>query len=197
MSDVIRTVRTNGDFDSILREEAEKLGISINCLLNQIIERYVFSYRFIDVFPFLVIPSQMIRGLINGLSEEQLKKEGYSAGSFIPKHCLFLKGMTPNLKDIILCMEKMESQHSNWYQFQCQNINDKITMLLRHRLGKKWSIYLSAYYTALFKKLIDVSIKSEIGENSLAIILPKSIKINNNSNGLEQVKVQNKKIAPK
>ncbi len=197
MSDVIRTIRTNEDFDSILREEAEKFGISINCLLNQIIERYVFSYRFIDVFPFLVIPSEMIRGLINGLSEEQLKKEGNSAGSFIPKHCLFLKGMTTTLEDVLVCMEKMESQHSNWYQFQRQNINGKIIILLRHRLGKKWSIYLSAYYNALFKKLIDVPIKSEIGENSLAIILPKSVKISNNNNGLDQVKVQNNKIATK
>jgi hypothetical protein len=139
----------------------------------------------------------MIRGLINGLSEEQLKKEGNSAGSFIPKHCLFLKGMTTTLEDVLVCMEKMESQHSNWYQFQRQNINGKITILLRHRLGKKWSIYLSAYYNALFKKLIDVPIKSEIGENSLAIIFPKSVKISNNNNGLDQVKVQNNKIATK
>ena len=193
MSDVVRTIRTRGDFDCILRKDAKKLGISINCLLNQIIERYVMSYRFIDVFPCIVIPGEMIRGLLDGLSEDQLKKEGYAAGSFIPKHNLFLKGMNPNLEDIILCMENMVSQHSNWYQFQCQTINDRLTMLLRHRLGKKWSIYLNAYYTALFKKLINVSIKSEIGENSLAIILPKSVKINNNNNGLEQVQAQNHK----
>jgi hypothetical protein len=91
----------------------------------------------------------------------------------------------------------MESQHSNWYQFQRQNINGKITILLRHRLGKKWSIYLNAYYNALFKKLIDVPIKFEIGENSLAIILPKSVKISNNNNALDQVKVQKNKIATK
>lgn len=187
MSDVIRTIRTKGDFDDVLREEAKKFGISINSLLNQIIERYVLSYRFIDVFPCLVIPSEMIRGLLNGLSEDQLKEEGYAAGSFIPKHSLFLKGMTPNLEDVILCMENMLSQHSHWYQFQCQTINGRMTMLLRHRLGEKWSIYLNSYYTALFKKLLDITIKSEIGENSLAIILPKSVKINNGNNKLDQV----------
>ena len=191
MTDIIRTIRTKREWDSILKDEANSRGISTNCLLNQIIERYVMSYRFIDVFPCLVVPCEMVKGLLNGLTDEQLIKEGDAAGSFIPKHSLFLKGLTPNLDDVMLCMENMVSQHSNWYQFQCQKINGRVTMLLRHQLGRKWSVYLQAYYSALFNKLINLSIKSEIGANSLAIILPKSIKINNNHNGLEQVKVNN------
>ena len=191
MTDIIRTIRTKREWDSILKDEANSRGISTNCLLNQIIERYVMSYRFIDVFPCLVVPCEMVKGLLNGLTDEQLIKEGDAAGSFIPKHSLFLKGLTPNLDDVMLCMENMVSQHSNWYQFQCQKINGRVTMLLRHQLGRKWSVYLQAYYSALFKKLINLAIKSEIGANSLAIILPKSIKINNNHNGLEQVKVNN------
>ena len=191
MTDIIRTIRTNREWDTILKDEANSRGISINCLLNQIIERYVFSYRFIDVFPCLVVPCEMIKGLLDGLTEEQLIKEGDAAGSFIPKHSLFLKGLTPSLEAVMLCMENNVSQHSNWYQFQCQKINGRVTMLLRHQLGRKWSIYLEAYYAALFKKLINVTITSEIGENSLAIKLTKSIKINNNHNGLEQVQNHN------
>ncbi|KON30278.1 hypothetical protein AC477_05095 [miscellaneous Crenarchaeota group-1 archaeon SG8-32-1] len=191
MTDIIRTIRTNREWDTILKDEANTRGISINCLLNQIIERYVFSYRFIDVFPCLVLPCEMVKGLLEGLTDEQLIKEGQSAGSFIPKHSLFLKGLIPDLDTIMLCMENNVSQHSNWYQFQCHKINGRITMLLRHQLGRKWSIYLQAYYSALFKKLINLQIKSEIGENSLAIKLPKSIKLNTNNNGLEQVQVQN------
>ena len=191
LTDIIRTIRTNREWDTILKDEAYSRGISINCLLNQIIERYVFSYRFIDVFPCLVVPREMIKGLLDGLTEEKLIEEGNAAGSFIPKHSLFLKGLTPSLEDIMLCMENNVSQHSNWYQFQCNKINGRITMLLRHQLGRKWSVYLQAYYLALFNKLINVKIKSEIGENSLAIKLPKSIKINNNHKSLEQVQVQN------
>ena len=191
MTDIIRTIRTNREWDTILKDEANSRGISINCLLNQIIERHVFSYRFIDVFPCLVVPCEMIKGLLDGLTEEQLIKEGDAAGSFIPKHSLFLKGLTPSLENVMLCMENNVSQHSNWYQFQCHKINGRVTMLLRHQLGRKWSIYLEAYYAALFKKLINVTITSEIGENSLAIKLTKSIKINNNHNGLEQVQNHN------
>jgi hypothetical protein len=191
LTDIIRTIRTNREWDTILKDEANTQGISINCLFNQIIERYVMTYRFIDVFPCLVIPCEMVKGLLDGLTDEQLIKEGNTAGSFIPKHSLFLKGLTPNLEEIVLCMENMVSQHSNWYQFQCNKMNGRVTMLLRHQLGRKWSIYLQAYYSALFKKLTNVTITSEIGENSLAIMLPKSIKLNNNHNGLEQIQVQN------
>lgn len=193
MSNVIRTIRTNCEFDKTIKEEAKKQGISINSLINQIIERYVITYRFIDTFPSLIIPSEIITGWLDGMTEEHIIKIGKHAGSFVPKHSLFLSGATLNLDTILSTMEKKVGQHSNWYQFQSQENNGRINLLLRHNLGRKWSTYLSAYYSALFEDILNISIKFQIGDNSLAIMLPKTIK---QSNGPEKVtnQIQNKNI---
>ena len=193
IKDVILTIRTKSESDSVIREEAKKRGVSINSLINQIFERYVITYRFIDSFPCLIIPSEIITGWLDGMTEEHIIKIGKHAGSFVPKHSLFLSGATPNLDTILSTMEKKVGQHSNWYQFQSQENNGKINLLLRHNLGRKWSTYLSAYYSALFEDILNISIKFQIGDNSVAIMFPKTIK---QSNGPEKVtnQIQNKNI---
>ena len=193
LEDVIRTIRTKSEIDSVIREEAKKGGVSINSLINQIFERYVITYRFIDSFPCLIIPSEIVRELFAGMTEKHLINLGNFAGSFVPKHSLFLSGATPNLDTILSTMEKKAGQHSNWYQFQSQENNGRINLLLRHNLGRKWSTYLSAYYSALFEDILNISIKFQIGDNSLAIMFPKTIK---QANGPEKVtnQIQNKNI---
>ena len=115
----------------------------------------------------------MVRGLLEGLTKERITKDGKAAGSYIPKHSFFLEEKDQTIENMLQLMEKVASSHSNWYQFNSQTTNGKYRLLLRHRLGKNWSIYLNAYYQTLFKQLFNTTIKSEIGEDSLAIIFPK------------------------
>ena len=182
MSHVTRSIRIKKEFEYELREEAKKCGISFNSLINQILEKYIITYKLIEKFPCMVIPQQMIKKCLDRLTEDFIAGEGTMAGSYVPKHGLFLNKMSPTLENILSVMEKRVSQHSNWYQFQSLKNNGKINLLLRHNLGRKWSTYLKAYYSTLFKELLNMNIKSEIGENSLEILIPKTIKPNNNNN---------------
>ena len=149
LATVIRTIRTSTENDDVIREEAKKRGISMNSLINQIIEKYVTTYRLIETFPCLIIHCEMVKGWFDGMAEDFLVGEGTIAGSFVPKHGLFLNKMTPNLENILVTMQKRVSQHSNWYQFQFQKTNGRVHLLLRHNLGRKWSVFLNAYYLSL------------------------------------------------
>jgi len=179
LADVIRTLRIKKKYDAVITEEAKKSGASVNSFFNQLLDRYVMTFRFIDVFPCLIIPSEMVRGLLENVTEEKIIKEGKAAGSYIPKHSLFLEEKEQTIDNILLIMEKVMIQHSNWYQFNSQTTNGKTKLLLRHKLGKNWSIYLNAYYQTLFKQLFNITIKSEIGKDSLAITFTKNTKTNN------------------
>lgn len=182
MSTVNRSIRINKEYDDELKKEAKNRGLSLNSLVNQIIEKYVTTYKLIEMFPCLIIPHEMIKGWLNGLPEDFIIKEGAMTGSYIPKHGLFLNKMSPNLDGILWVMEKRVSQHSNWYQFQFQKNNGKLSLLLRHNLGRKWSIYLNAYYSTLFKELLNINVESEIGEKSLEIFIPETNKTKNGNN---------------
>ncbi|MEJ2114161.1 MAG: hypothetical protein P8X62_10890 [Flavobacteriaceae bacterium] len=183
MANVIRTIRTSNENDEIIREEAKKQGVSMNSLINQIIEKYVTTYRLIESFPCLIIPCEMVKGWLDGMAEDFIFGEGAIAGSFVPKHGLFLNKMTPNLENVLFAMEKRVGQHSNWFQLQRYKANGKLNLLLRHNLGKKWSIFLNAYYTTLFEELLKIKVETEVGEKSLEIIIPEPIKLNNFNNG--------------
>lgn len=195
MSTVNRSIRINKECDDELKKEAKNRGISLNSLVKQIIEKYVTTYKLIETFPCLIIPHEMIKGWLDGLTEDFIIGKGTKAGSYVPKHGLFLNKMSPNLDNILWVMEKRAGQHSNWYQFQYQKNNGQLNLLLRHNLGRKWSAYLNAYYSTLFKELLNMNIESEIGEKSLEIFLnetnkPKNGKnINNSNNGFNKIAI--------
>ena len=57
IKDIVLTIRTKGEYDNIIREEAKTRGVSLNSLINQIIEKHIVTYRFVDSFPCLIITS--------------------------------------------------------------------------------------------------------------------------------------------
>ena len=170
LADVIRTLRISKENDSVIVEGAKKDGFSINSFYNHLLNRYVNTFRFIDVFPCLVVPSKFVRELLDELPEDKIIKIGKNLGSYMPKHSLFLNGKTPTIDNVLESM-KTTCQNSNWYQFNSQTTNGKLKLLLRHKLGKNWSIYLKSYYQTLFKQLFKTTIKSEIGEDSIVITI--------------------------
>jgi hypothetical protein len=125
----------------------------------------------------LIIPCEVVKDVFDEMNEETIIKLGKKFGSYIPKHSLFLKGEFPTVDNILLLM-KTNCQSSNWYQVNSQDFNGIKKILLRHNLGRKWSIYLSEYYLTLFKQLFDLKIETEIGNDSLVVTIPKHIKIN-------------------
>jgi hypothetical protein len=179
IKDSVLTIRTKGEFDNILREEAKTRGVSLNSLINHIFEKHIVTYRFVDSFPCLIIPSQIVKELIDGTSEKHLIDVATFAGSVIPKESLFLSGLTKNLDNVLFCMEKKVGRYSNWYQLECDYRDDSVSLLLRHNLGRKWSIFLSSYYSMLFKEMLNISIRTEIENNSVTIIFQKPIEHNN------------------
>ena len=172
MADVIRTLRIKKEYDQIVNEEAKKGGVSVNSFFNQLLSRYILTYRFVNLLPCLIIPCEIVKEFLEVIPEEKISKAAIIAGSYLPKHSLFLKGKDPTLNNVLELMEQATSHHSNWYQFNSQTNNGKTKLLLRHNLGKKWSIYLNSYYKTLFKQLFNIIIKTEIGEDSLAFKLP-------------------------
>lgn len=172
MRDIIRTLRIDKKNDLVIIKEAEEKRISINSYYNHIIDSYVNCYKLINVLPYLAIPRELVKEFVDDLSKEKLIELGEHFGAYIPSHSLFLNGLDLTIENIVKSM-KVQCQEFNWYQFNSQTRNGKKKLLLRHRLGKKWSVYLNAYYKTLFQRLVDINIKTRVGDDSLALTIPK------------------------
>lgn len=173
---VIRTLRLKKEADNIIIKEAKENGLSINTFYNQIIERYVNSYRLIDKFPCLAIPCDMIKEFIHEIPEQRIIKLGKLFGQYIPRESLFLKEKDLNAENMISLM-KTAGQDNNWFQFSDKNHNQRQKIMLRHLYGINWSIFLKHFYQTIFQQIFQRNIKIDIGDSSLVIHLPKKQKI--------------------
>ena len=169
MESQVRTLRISREFDQIIKEDTKKDGVSINSFFNRLLEKYLMIYRHIDCFPCMIIPSEIIKEFLAEIPETKIIKTAKKMGTYVPKHELFLEGKDPNLENVLEFMEKGVSNHSNWYQFNAQSNNGNTKLLLRHNLGKNWSIFLDTYHKTMFKQLFNFNIKNEVGSDSLEI----------------------------
>ena len=186
MVDVIRTLRIKKEYDPIIKADAKKDGVSVNTFFNRLLEKFIMTYRFIDSFPCLIIPCEIVKEFLEEIPEEKISNAAKSMGFHIPKHSLFLKGKDPTLNNVLELMEKVVSHHSNWYQFNSQINNGKIKLLLRHNLGKNWSIFLDMYYRAMFEQFFNFTLKTEVGADSLVIKISNTQNNNKNKNDHSQ-----------
>lgn len=172
---VIRTLRLKKENDTMLVKDAKENGLTINTFYNQVIDRYVNSFRLIDRFPCLAIPCEMIKEFLNEIPNEKIVTLGKMFGNYIPKHSLFLKEKEFTAENMIALM-KTSGQDNNWFQFNDQNHNGDSKILLRHLHGHNWSTFLKYFYQTVFYEIFKTKIKIEIGDNSLVIYLPKKPK---------------------
>lgn len=177
MSTNIRTLRINKEYDQIIKDETKKEGVSINSFFNKLLEKYMMTYRFVDSFPFIIIPSEIMKEFLAEMSETKIIKIAKNMGSYIPQHTIFLIGKDLNLKNVLELMEKVIGQHSNWYHLHSQTNNGNTKLLLRHTLGNNWSIFLDTYYKTLFKQLFNITVTNEVGTDSLAIKISNTQKL--------------------
>ena len=174
--EVIRTIRVKNEYDQIVKEDTKKEGISVNSFFNKLLDKYSTTYRFVKSFPCLIIPWEILTEFLINIPPEKIKKTAEKMGSYIPKHYLFLRGKKPNLKNILELIEKCTSQHANWYNYSIQNNNDNLKILLRHRLGNNWSLFIETYYKTMFKQLFNSIIETEIGPDSVIITIKDNLK---------------------
>ncbi|MBN2261198.1 MAG: hypothetical protein JW702_11670 [Clostridiales bacterium] len=170
---VTRTLRLKKEPDTIMVNDAKENGLSINTYYNQVIDKFVNSFRLIDKFPCLAIPCEMIKEFLNEIPEEKMVRLGKIFGQYIPKQSLFLREKDLSAQNMILLM-KTAGQDNNWFQFNDQNHNGQSKIMLKHQNGINWSIFLKNFYQTIFHEIFKTKIKIDVGNNSLVIFLPKN-----------------------
>ena len=173
---IIRTLRLDKKADSFVQKEAVCRGISVNRMYNQLLEGYVNSFRLIEKFPCLTIPCDVIKEIFDEIPEQKIKNLGSKFGSYLPKHSLFLREQDLTLENVLKFMEST-CQDSNWFQFNFQNNNGSNKLLLRHKYGKNWSVFLKEYYKTLFQDIFKIESKILVGDNSVVISFSSKLKI--------------------
>jgi hypothetical protein len=170
-----RSFRLDEEWLTVLTNEAEKEGISVNALMNRTLEKYSYL-RFMMRYGAITLTSKGFTAILEDCPDDKLSENGRNAGSAITRDLLLTMGVAPNYDFVILLVKKILSEFAGWFECDHHIKQDKEILHLRHNLGAKWSIYLAAVADSTFTILLNKDIKIEQSEYSVTITINKQNK---------------------
>jgi hypothetical protein len=166
---VTRTFRMNPEFDRILNEEAEKHGLTVSALLNQIIRQYVLVSRFTEALPAITLSYHTFAPMLERIPDKDLVEVAESTGSIIPEEAILQRGQKLTFETVNWFIDVVYGKYGNWFDPYQSIINGEERIHLSHKLNHKWSQYLGSYMNSMFQSILDIKPKVETRENSVTL----------------------------
>lgn len=173
MKMITRTFRLNPEYDKILSEEAEKHGLSVSALLNQIIRQYVLVSRFTERIPAITLTYNTFAPILERIPDKDLVEVAETTGSIIPEEAILQRGKKLNFDNVTWFIDVVYGKYGNWFDPTKSIVNGEERIHLAHQLNHKWSQYLGGYMRSMFESIIDLEPKIETRANSVTLYLKK------------------------
>ena len=167
-----RSFRVDEEWLNVLNEEAEKQGVSVNSLLNRLLQQYAYL-RYMMRYGAITLTRKGFANILESCPDEKVKENGRNAGETIVKDLLLTMGVTPNYAFVIFIVKKLLSEFAGWFECDHHIKENKEVLHLRHDLGPKWSIYLSGITAGTFNSLLNKEIQIETSDSSVTVTIDK------------------------
>jgi hypothetical protein len=174
-----RSFRINEEWIQVLNEEAERQGISVNALMNRLLQQYAYI-RYMLRYGAITVTSKGFAAILNCCPEDKLRENGKNAGSAISRDVLMTMGVTPNYNFVVLLVKKILSEFAGWFECDHHIKRDKEILHFRHNLGIMWSIYVEAAASAMFNSVLGKEVTTEISDSSITLTIYRQNKNNIN-----------------
>ena len=86
------------ELSRVLDEESERMGVSVNALVNMILKRYSEFTRFLSKIDLVVVNRELLKSLFDSYPDDDIYGLGVSAGEVIPRDTILFWKKTLNLK---------------------------------------------------------------------------------------------------
>ena len=170
-SSSVRSFRINKSFAEILNNEADRMGISVNAMMNSILKQYTEFTRFQSKLDMIVINREMFKNVLDHLSEDQSFNLGLDQGKNYPKDAILFWKKHISLETIIEYIEKILCIYGQIGTYDEMFESTSRIIVIRHRLGINGSKFLMGFLISLFKSTIDLRCDLQITDYSIKIQL--------------------------
>jgi hypothetical protein len=166
-STVTRSFRFENELSYILEEEAERMGISVNALVGIILRRYCDFTRYLSKIDMIVINREFLTFLLDTYDDDSIRKMGTKLGQIIPSDTIMFWKKEINEYSVLEYIEKIICRYGHLGTYDEILQSDVRTVVIRHRLGKKGSIFFQAYFFSALKVMLGIDANFEITDSSL------------------------------
>ena len=168
-----RTFRLNPEYDKILSEEAEKHGLSVSAILNQIIRQYVLVSRFTERIPAITLTYNTFAPILERIPDKDLVEVAEKTATIIPEEAILQRGKKLNFENVTWFIDVVYGKYGNWFDPTTSIVNGEERVHMAHQLNHKWSQYLGGYMRSMFESILDIEPKIETRANSVTLYLKK------------------------
>jgi len=165
-----RSFRIDEEWLNVLTEEAEKQGVSVNSLLNRLLQQYAYL-RYMLRYGAITLTRKGFSSLLECCPEDKVREKGRKAGSTITRDMLLTMGAAHDYSFVILLVKKILSEFAGWFECDHHVKRDKEILHFRHDLGIKWSIYVEAAASETFHSVLGKKVTTEISDSSVTITI--------------------------
>lgn len=166
----IVTFRLDTGIIESLKRHAQQQGISLNALVNHILSKFVRWDMYEKKAGMIPLPRPLLMKIFDMLDDEEIAELATWMGkSIIPEIILFMEGNI-NKDSIITWLEKRLSDVFEMRHVSDPNNNNDI-IIIKHDLGKKWSLFHKILFTTIFNELLDVRVNVKFDNNIILLSL--------------------------
>jgi len=160
------TFRIDEDYDIELRKIAEENQISVNSLINQIIGNYVLIERPMKQYGSITSSVDLFLEFISNLDTKTLEEIGTKIGTKEPKEFIQFK-WNEVTRGTVLEFLQIYCTHCGYGIPEINTDNEKISIVINHGLGEKFSNYFKSFLFAMFKTTLGKTSEFILRKNML------------------------------
>ena len=151
---ITRTFRISEGWDSVLKVEAARQGLSVNVLMNKILRKYSLFDKWADRSGILKLTPPVFRDILEIVPEEDLGEAGEKSGSKA-SDLLSAMGLQMDYDSFVYMMEEVlgGQDFGGWFRCFRNTQGSGEIFHLQHDLGLGWSAYLAGYLRSYLKAL--------------------------------------------
>jgi hypothetical protein len=167
---ITRSFRLDNAWNNALTEEAEKQNISISALLEKIVRDYIIFYRWAEELDSVIFSPNTIKRVIEVMDEEKLREIARAAVKSTIPESFMVRGDGVGIDVVEFQITEQMGKYAHWFTV-VEHETDKRYFYIKPLLGEKWSVFVEAYVSSMFRDVAGVDVKTErIGENILVKI---------------------------
>ncbi len=175
---ITRTFRIRQEWDSVLQEEAAIQGVSVNVLLNKLLQKYSLYSRWNDRNNDITLPQRTLKEILSTVQVESLAEAGTRSGALDAINIVNAMGLKMNYDSFVyLITEHLGGPNfARWFHCFHHTQENKDIFHLQHDFGHGWSIYLEKYILSFLGSITDADAKTRLYDYAvtLEVTRPKS-----------------------
>jgi hypothetical protein len=152
-----------------LKKHSEEEGISLNNLVNKVLDSYLEWECFAPKVGFVPMQKYVLKTLFDSLPEEQIKEIAIQSADSFEDELLVMRGKVD--LDAVLSLTKGRVKRSGFALsvFDDDVENSKMKkLIIQHEMGRNWSVFSKTYIERLLNN-VGYAVKADSTDSSLTI----------------------------